>query len=99
MVQSCTMVQLPILWLLKMINRDNCKGTTCFPLYHHFLSTFSNHFRPFPTLADHFHQPTFLRNLCRSLEIIAEGPMALPSLVMVAFQIWEAWYYTWSLVY
>ena len=35
----------------------------------------------------------------RPSQIIAEGRIASHGLVTAAFQIWEAWYYTWSLVY
>src|SRR3981189_2419107 len=44
------------------------------------------------TIADH-------RDHRRSSQEAAQPRTASPSLVTAAFQIWEAWYYTWSLVY
>src|SRR3979490_1097659 len=47
---------------------------------------------PSKTIADH-------RDHRRSSQEAAQPRTASPGLVTAAFQIWEAWYYTWSLVY
>ena len=47
---------------------------------------------PSKTIADH-------RDHRRPSQEAAQPRTASPGLVTAAFQIWEAWYYTWSLVY
>ena len=80
-----------------------CKGTTCFPCTTTFLLITSYYFL---SLCDHFQPPAMSFNLARSFadhrrssQKAAQPRTASPGFVTAAFQIWEAWYYTWSLVY
>src|SRR3979490_3060526 len=83
-----------------------CKGTTRFPCTTTLLPIISYHFL---FLCDHFQPPAMSFHLARSSEDhrdhrrssqeAAQPRTASPGFVIAAFQIWEAWYYTWSLVY
>ena len=60
-----------------------------FPITSYFFAIISNLPRSFAGHRDHR----------RSLQKAAQPRTASPGFVTAAFQIWEAWYYTWSLVY
>jgi hypothetical protein len=87
-----------VLWMCSR-RHGIVRGLPVFPVLSYFLQLVAISWRPFPTSSDYFQPWAIISIGDISSPIITEGCTASPGIVRAAFQIWEAWYYTWSLVY
>ena len=84
---------------MNSVIKGTVRGLPISPVLPHSFLSLPILWRSFPTLSDHFQPRAIFSIGDIPSQIIAEGRIASCGLVTAAFQIWEAWYYTWSLVY